>query len=134
MYALFENNVFKYNADPNFLQNGGNPNNTFSYNVFTLSPLWWLNPNNNNYINADPATLFVNQTGTIFSYAHNFHLQDPGSFIGADASQCGIYGGPFGYKEGAVPANPHIRQKTIAGTTDAEGKLQVNITVAAQNN
>lgn len=133
-YAVFENNIFKYNNDPNFLQNAGNPNNTFSYNVFTLSPIWWLNPNNNNYINADPATLFVNQTGTAFSYAHNYHLQSPGTFIGADATQCGLYGGLFGYKEGAVPANPHIRQKTIANATDVNGMLNVNITVAAQNN
>ncbi len=133
-YAVFENNIFKYNNDPNFLQNAGNAYNSFSYNVFTLSPVWWLNPNNNNYINADPLTIFVNQTGNTFDYTHSFHLQSPGSFTGADATQCGIYGGLFGYKEGAVPVNPHIRQKTIAGTTDVNGNLNVNITVAAQNN
>ncbi|HSN60190.1 MAG TPA: hypothetical protein VLR49_04600 [Ferruginibacter sp.] len=133
-YALFENNVFKYTNDPNFLQNAGNSYNTFSYNAFTLSPIWFTNPNNNNYINADPATIFVNQTGTEFNYAHNYHLQTPGAFLGADATQCGLYGGLFVYKEGAVPANPHIRQKTIANATDVNGNLNVNITVAAQNN
>jgi hypothetical protein len=133
-YAVFENNVFKYNNDPNFLQNAGNTYNTLSYNVFTCSPAWWLNPNNNNYINADPLTVMVNQTGNEFDYAHNYHLQNPGAFIGADGTQCGIYGGLFGYKEGGVPVNPHIRQKAIANTTDANGNLTVNITVAAQNN
>ena len=133
-YAVFENNIFTFNGDGNFLYNAGNPYNTFSYNVFTLSPVWWLNPNSNNYINADRATLFVNQTGTEFNYAHNYHLQSPGTFLGADATQCGLYGGLFVYKDGAVPANPHIRQKTIANATDVNGNLNVNITVAAQNN
>lgn len=134
-YTVFENNVFKYNNDPNFLQNAGNTYNTFSYNLFTCEPVWWLNPsNNNNYINADPLTIMVNQTGYVFDYSHNYHLQSPGTFLGADGTQCGIYGGLFGYKEGAVPANPHIRQKTIANTTDINGNLNVSITVAAQNN
>lgn len=133
-YGVFENNIFKYSSDPGFLQNGGNSYNTLSYNVFTCSPVWWLNPNNNNYINADPLTVFINQTGYFFDYSHNYHLQSPGIFLGTDGTQCGIYGGQFGYKEGGIPVNPHIRQKTIANTTDVNGNLNVNITVAAQNN
>jgi len=133
-YAVFENNIFKYNGNGSFFPNAGNSYNTLSYNVFTLTPDWGLNPNNNNYINADPLTLMVNQTGTVFDYTHNYHLQSPGTFLGADGTQCGIYGGQFGYKEGGVPVNPHIRQKTIANTTDVNGNLNINITVAAQNN
>lgn len=133
-YTVFENNIFKNTDDPDFLPVTGSSYNTFSNNVFTFSPNWWLNPNFNNYINADPTTLFVNQTGNGFNYAHNYHLQSPGTYIGTDATQCGIYGGLFVYKEGAVPVNPHIRQKVIANTTDVNGNLNVNITVAAQNN
>lgn len=133
-YANFENNIFKYNTDPNFLQNGGNSYNTFSNNVFTVSLNWWLNTNNNNYSNIDAATLLVNQSGSSFNYGHDYHLQSPGTLLGADGTQCGIYGGLFGYKEGGVPSNPHIRQKTVSGTTDGSGNLHVNITVAAQNN
>lgn len=132
-YALFENNIF-VTPNPSFIPSQLNEYNTFSNNVFTMSPAWSLNPNYNNYINADAALLFTNQTGYSFSYTHNYHLQNPGTYVGADATQCGIYGGLFGYKEGGVPVNPHIRQKTIAGTTDVDGKLNVQITVAAQNN
>jgi hypothetical protein len=114
--------------------NWGNDYNTFSNNVFTITPAWSFNTNNNNYTNVAAAGIFVNQTGNAFSYSHNYHLQNPGTYIGADATQCGLYGGLMGYKEGAVPVNPHIRQKTISGTTDANGKLNVNITVGAQNN
>lgn len=132
-YALFENNIFVV-TNPNFLPTYTSNYNTFSNNVFTITPNWTLNPNSNNYINVDASTLFLNQTGNSFSYSHNYHLQNPGTYIGVDAVQCGIYGGLFGYKDGAVPVNPHIRQKTIANTTDVNGLLNVNINVAAQNN
>ncbi|MBL0358056.1 MAG: hypothetical protein IPP72_14825 [Chitinophagaceae bacterium] len=132
-YALFENNIFLCSYT-NLFAPYGCDYNTFNNNVFVMSPSWLLNTNNNNYINADAAGLFVNQSGFVFSYTHNYHLQSPGSFLGVDATQCGVYGGLFIYKEGAVPATPHIRQKTIANTTDATGKLNVNITVGAQNN
>ncbi len=132
-YALFENNIFLSGA-PYLFTNWGNDYNTFSNNVFTITPTWSLNTNNNNYTNVAAAGIFVNQTGNAFSYSHNYHLQNPGTYIGADATQCGLYGGLTGYKEGAVPVNPHIRQKNISATTDANGKLNVNITVGAQNN
>ncbi len=132
-YALFENNIFLTN-NPGFLPAHTNEYNTFSNNVFTMQPGWGLNPDYNNYINVDISLIFVNVPDYAFSYAHNFHLQNPAVYIGVDATQCGLYGGMFGYKEGAVPVNPHIRQKTISSTTDASGNLNVNITVAAQNN
>ena len=132
-YALFENNIFLTTVN-SFIPAYTSNYNTFSYNVFTMTPDWSLNPNNNNYINVSAAGIFVNQTGSTFSYSDNYHLQSPGTYAGADATQCGIYGGLLGYKEGGVPANPHIRQKTIANTTDVNGKLNVTITVAAQNN
>jgi hypothetical protein len=132
-YALFENNIFL--SGINYaLSNWVNDYNTFTNNVFTMTPIWSFNTNNNNYLNVAGANIFVNQTGNSFNYSHNYHLQNPGNYVGADATQCGIYGGLMGYKEGAVPVNPHIRQKTIANTTDANGKLNVNITVGAQNN
>ncbi|MFZ4057075.1 MAG: hypothetical protein ACOYKE_03005 [Ferruginibacter sp.] len=132
-YALFENNIF-LGTITSFLSTYTNDYNVFSNNVFTMTPTWLLNQNYSNYTNVAAANLLVNQTGTSFSYLHNYHLQNAGSYLGVDAIQCGIYGGFFGYKEGAVPTNPHIRQKTIANTTNAIGELNVNITVAAQNN
>ncbi|MFD1615764.1 hypothetical protein [Gelatiniphilus marinus] len=38
------------------------------------------------------------------------------------------------YKEGAVPLTPHISSKTIAPTTDANGNLQIEFQVEAQDN
>lgn len=132
-YTLFENNIFLCTL-PNGLIYGGGNYNTFSNNVFSITPTWSLNTVNFNYVNTVFSNLFVSQTGNQFSYSHNYHLQTPASFIGADGTQCGIYGGVFGYKEGAVPLNPHIRQKNISNATDVNGKLNVNITVGAQNN
>lgn len=86
-----------------------------------------------NYTGILQADIFVNQTGTVFNYAHNYHIQASTTYIGTDGSQVGIYGGTFPYKEGAVPLNPHIQVKNIATTTDANGDLQIQIQVAAQN-
>jgi hypothetical protein len=133
LYTLFENNIF-LSTLPECLTYAGGDYNTFSNNVFGITPNWSLNTVNNNYINVNVSNLFMNQSGSVFDYLHNYHLQNPGTYLGVDATQCGIYGGVFGYKEGGVPVNPHIRQKTIAGSTDVNGKLNVNINVAAQNN
>jgi len=60
-------------------------------------------------------------------------LQSPSTYIGTDATECGIYGGIFPYKEGAVPYNPHIQQKSISSVTDINGNINVNIKVVAQD-
>ncbi len=131
-YTLFENNIF-LNTLASCVVFGGSDYNTFSNNVFTITPTIYLSTFTNNYTNVDTANLFVHLTNNLFTYSDNYHLKTPGTYVGADATECGIYGGLFGYKEGAVPANPHIRQKTIAATTDVNGQLNVNITVAAQD-
>jgi hypothetical protein len=79
--------------------------------------------------------LFVVPNST-FDYAGNYHLAtgSPAIHAGKGGTDCGIYGGPRPYKEAAVPANPHIRSKTIADNTNAAGQLQVQATVVAQNN
>ena len=51
---------------------------------------------------------------------------------GTDGTDIGIYGGVFPYKDGSIPFNPHIRPNSIATQTDSEGKLQINITITAQ--
>lgn len=86
-----------------------------------------------NYTGILQSAIFVNQTGTAFNYTHDYHLQNPTTYIGTDGSQVGIYGGTFPYKEGAVPLNPHIQLKNITPTTDSNGNLQIQIQVGAQN-
>lgn len=85
-----------------------------------------------NYTGILQSAIFVNQTGTTFNYTHDYHLQAPTTYLGTDGTQVGIYGGTFPYKEGAVPLNPHIQLKNIAPTTDANGDLQIQIQVEAQ--
>ena len=87
-----------------------------------------------NYLSVIPTNIFVNQSGNTFGYTQNYHLQNAPSFSGTDATQVGIYGGLFPWKEGSVPVNPHIQFKNIGSSTDPNGNLQLNIRVKAQNN
>lgn len=80
-------------------------------------------------------SIFVNYAGGAFSYEHDFHLKEtsPGKNAGTDGTDIGIYGTVAPYKEGAVPFNPHITDEDIATRTDSQGKLNVKVTVEAQN-
>lgn len=107
--------------------------NTFANNIFSVVPNTGTNTFIGNYNSIDLTTVFMNQSGNVFSYSHNYHLVDPGTYQGLDNTEVGIYGGLFPYKEGSVPQNPHIQFKSIAPTTDASGNLQIQIQVEAQN-
>ncbi|MDD4672151.1 MAG: hypothetical protein PHI03_04390 [Bacteroidales bacterium] len=145
------NNIFLYSSYSSYCIYGGNNNyinnnvfltgyindgngNTFRNNVIVSStPGYGATPTaSGNYIGIAQADIFVNQTGTAFNYAHDYHLQNPETYLGIDGTQVGIYGGTFPYKEGAVPLNPHIQLKNIAPTTDANGNLQIEFQVEAQ--
>ena len=99
--------------------------------MLTYSPE--ANSANGNFNNVAPADIFINQNGNSFNYSHNYHLQNPSTYMGTDATQCGIYGGIYPYKEAAIPSNPHIREKIISNITDINGNINVNIKVAAQD-
>ena len=107
--------------------------NTFSNNIFSVIPPTGTNTFVNNYNSVDVTTLFVNQSGNAFDYSHNYHLNSPGTYLGIDGSQVGIYGGINPFKEGSVPFNPHIQIINNATTTNANGDLQIQIQVEAQN-
>ncbi len=124
-YCFFENNTISQQYADGY--------NTFRNNIFEGVPGGATNIYINNYNSHPFSTIFQAYT-TWFSYTDNYHLLSPSSYVGTDGLQVGIYGGLYPYKEGAVPSNPHIRSKSIALTPDANGKLKVTITVAAQNN
>lgn len=86
-----------------------------------------------NYTGILQTTIFVNQTGNTFDYAHDYHLQAPTTYLGTDGTEVGIYGGTFPYKEGAVPSNPHIQLKNVAPTSDSNGHLQIEFKISAQD-
>ncbi len=110
--------------------------NTFSHNLFVhAAPTFGSSPTLlDNWSGVAQSAIFLNQTGYVFSYAHNYHLQSPSSYIGDDDTEVGIYGGAFPYKDGGVPSNPHISSKTIGAKTNSSGLLNVNIRVNAQDN
>lgn len=127
---VLENNVFYY-AFPYGI--GGIQ--TFSRNVFFVpTPNLGVSVENNNYKGVNAASFFITNNGAPFTYLQNYHLTNPGDFVGTDGKQVGLYGGSFPYKESAVPSPPHVRSKAIASSTDGQGKLNVQITTSAQNN
>lgn len=138
-YCLFENNIisdFDGTIDP-FL-NGEIRNCQFNNNLFVKNYTFPLidNLGSNNLVNQAKSSIFVNQTGYLFSYVQDYHLKEscPGKNAGTDGTDIGIYGGTFPWKDGSLPSNPHIQFKQIANSTDQNGNLKINIKVKAQNN
>jgi len=106
--------------------------NTINKNIFVAT-----NPSDvnqaGNYTGVTQTNIFVNQTGNAISYLQNYHLKNPGNYIGTNGSEVGLYGG-LSFKENGVPSNPFIVSKTIAPATETNGDLQINITIEAQDN
>ncbi len=125
------NNIF---LETNYVGVSGN-GNIFRNNLFvTSNPGYGTSPTvSGNYTGVLQADIFVNQSGTTFNYTHDYHLKNPGIYIGTDGTQVGIYGGTYPYKDGGVPSNPHIQLQNIAPTTN-NGILNVEIKVSAQDN
>lgn len=144
------NNVFR-NADYNVIQNNifrsesNHIISTYSSYYSTGNMVYnnlfvCENPNlggdpifGGNYLDVDPNTLFVNQTGYAFDFTHDYNLQSPSVYLGNDGDEVGIYGGIFPFKAGGIPLNPHIQTKNIANQTNNNGELQIEIQVEAQN-
>lgn len=153
---VISNNIFLSRLTNGSYENYRGSNNQLSNNIFILQGSYGMtsgtgnvysnnvmafaNPSYgtssttiNNYTGIDPASVFISHTGNVFSYGHDYHVQSPGVWLGADGTEAGIYGGVFPYKEGAVPSNPHIRFRSIAPQTNSEGELNIQIRVGAQN-
>ena len=150
----FSNNIFFYTSSPVSYSN----NNTFTHNIFRVSNntslisasvgnKFFYNvieataPNygtgaqaENNWTGVNFQSMFLNQDGTAFSYNDNYHLANPETYVDNNDTKVGIYGGVFPYKADAIPVIPNIKSSTISPTTNAEGKLEVNIEVEAQDN
>ena len=114
--------------------------NTFQNNIFSMNPTasWWNNAYTNNIFNINTDTIFVNRLHCVgFDYTQDFHLKSSitGRNAATDGTDIGIYGGlpQYSFKIESVPMNPHISSKTIAPTTNSNGKLNVNIKVSAQD-
>ena len=128
--CVIENNLFQYSSLN--VQSCTLNNNIFMGNYILPSDCI----GSNNIINQTQSSIFVNYSGNGFSYTDDYHLKSTcaGKNAGTDGTDIGIYGGAFPWKEGSVPHNPHIINKTIGGTTNSNGALPVNIKVSAQGN
>jgi hypothetical protein len=133
--SIIENNIFiNYNSSCYWASYSSG--SFFNNNLFVED---WIIPDNcfgsGNIVNQPQSSIFINQSGNNFSYAHDYHLQPtcPGKNAGTDGTDIGIYGGSHPWKEGSIPFNPHIQYKTISGSTDENGNLNVNIKVSGQD-
>jgi hypothetical protein len=90
------------------------------------------NSYSNNYALISSSEIFVNPSEDF--YTSDYHLKNPEKYIGTDGTQIGLYGGTTPFKEKGLPSNPQIVKKNIGEQTDANGNLNVNVTVKAQSN
>lgn len=114
-------------------------NNVINNNLFVDNISFPFNSSNigsNNIVNQTQSSIFINQTGSVFNYSHDYHLKStcPGKNAGTDGTDIGIYGGSYPWKEGSIPFNPHIQYKKINAKTNSNGTLPVQIKVKAQDN
>ena len=134
--STFENNIFISN-NPSTSATYGTSSSIFNNNLFVenWTPSSCGCMGSNNIVNQPQSSIFINQTGNTFNYAHDYHLQtsSPGHNAGTDGTDVGIYGGTFPWKEGSIPFNPHILFKNIGYSTDPNGNLLINIHVEAQD-
>lgn len=132
--CLFENNVI-FNEGTT-LANVLSPNatnNTFRNNVFNATPVGTDNVWTNNFTGVPSTDFFVSYSQLTFGYNENFSVRNA-VYTGVDGKPVGIYGGLSPFKSGSVPVTPHINSLNIATETDAQGKLNVQIKVKAQEN
>jgi hypothetical protein len=130
--SYISNNIFMRELYANNIESSCELS-TFTKNVFRANPPTGTNTFVDNYIDTDLTIFFINQSGFSFDFTHNYHLQNPSSFLGTDGNEVGVFGGFFPFKEGMLPVNPHIQYKNIAPQTNNNGELQIEIKVNAQN-
>lgn len=128
--CTIQNNIIMLWGDASYLFYNSSAN-TVQNNLFVTT----YAGGTNNIDKQAVETIFVSHPGGAFSYDSDFHLKEtsPGKNAGTDGTDIGIYGTMSPYKEGAVPFNPHITINNISTRTDSEGKLDVKVTVEAQN-
>ncbi len=125
-----ENNIFLRTLDREIYGNSNIIKNNITPKT---NPYWGVTPiSADNYTGVPVESIFINQTGNVFDYTHDYHLPTPETYAGTDSTQVGLYGGFFPYKEGAVPSNPHIYLKNISSQTNSQGQSQLQVGVEAQ--
>ncbi|WP_430932253.1 hypothetical protein [Saccharicrinis sp. 156] len=153
--SLFSNNIFLWNQswdhrtfrsvsncifENNYIYDGYNPlggvtNSTLNNNIFRYKytfPVHGNDANEYNIVNIGLGT-FVNVPNNSPNYSYDYHLKDtsPGKDAGTDGTDIGIFGTALPFKY--VPENPHISFKDIKSKLEADGTLDVEVHVSAQD-
>lgn len=148
-FSTFSNNIFKYNC---FVKYGWysiySLNNNYYNNLFNAAMQFQTDYYgctatiyngigfvSGNLQNVADNLIYTSQSGNAYNIHHNYHLiaGSPGISAGTDGTDIGIYGGSEPFKDGSLPVNPHIRFKSVAGSTNPDGTLNVHFKVAAQD-
>jgi hypothetical protein len=134
--TFFQNNIFRTISYP--LNTGSCANNVFNNNIIaaniTIDAGTDLNTWTGNFFNQPMTGVFVNYTTGGFSPDNDYNLlpASVGKLAGTDGFDIGIYGTAVPYKEGAIPFNPQITLDQVSGQTDADGNIEIQINVSAQ--
>lgn len=130
--SLIKNNIF---VSSNNIFDGQTKGNYFYNNIFTSNiSSFGTNSISSNYINISRTDIFTTLVSDSFDYTIDYRLKSPTTYLGTDGTQVGIYGGATPFKEKGLPSNPQILTKTVGSQTDANGNLQINFKVKAQDN
>lgn len=75
---------------------------------------------------------YCNNKNDFFTGEGYYQLKDEykSKVMGTDGTEIGIYGGSTPFSN--VPSNPQVTTKSVAGQSDTNGKLKVNMVVEAQ--
>jgi len=153
--AIFSNNVFTYgnNQMLQYIENTLVFNNIFIYgvqtdyggaathhNVYTynVNVGTFTTPAPSNYITVDNnlenvALYDIFGTNTPANTRWKLAADSPGKDFGSDGTDVGIYGGSLPAKEYRLPSVPEVTQFSVAGASNPDGTLKVNIKVEAQD-
>ena len=145
--STFSNNIFRnscfahygyytiYCTDNNYY------NNLYNGPMLFFNDYYSCIANNNgigfitgNLENVSNSQIYTDQAGGTYDIHHNYHLtpDSPGKNAGTDGTDVGIYGGSEPFKDGSLPVNPHIRYKSVAGSTNPNGTLNIHFKVETQ--
>lgn len=138
--CLIINSVFNINTYSSWsINNYYCTGNTFRNNIFAGNIEFpsGTNLGFDNLTGVDLSTVFEYIDGSIadYSYQHDLHLKEGSPAIGAgyEKVDIGIYGGSNPFKEGGLPAWPHIRTADVDLETQ-NGILHIQFEAGAQDN
>lgn len=131
-----ENSVYTRTTAPFWQSNGAILVNNLVVSTALVSNMTPGASSTGNVTGVVASSIFINETDNNFTWADDLHLQptSAGVAMATDGTDVGIHGSATPFKPGGVPFNPHVSSAAIAGSTNANSELPVNITVIAQPN